>query len=60
MNIMSKFQVPISYCLGIVKKGHVRGNSIDNRRSISIAWGIQGHKGGVRGQDAVPVVQGGF
>ena len=27
----------------------MRDNSIDNRQSISIAWGRQGHKGSVRG-----------
>ena len=46
---MSKFQVPSSYVFGMVKKWHVRGNSNDIRQSIPIAWGRQGHKGGVRG-----------
>ena len=50
VNIMSKFQVPSSKGLGMVKKGYVRGNSIDCKQSISIPWGRQGHKGGVQGQ----------
>ena len=31
------------------EKGHVRGNSIDNRQYFSIFFGTQGHKGGERG-----------
>ena len=37
------------YILGMVKKLHVRGTSIDNRQSSSIAWGKTGHKSVVRG-----------
>ena len=40
VNTMSTFQVPSSYGLGMVKKWHERGNSIDNRESFSIAWGL--------------------
>ena len=46
--------------LGIVKKWHVRGNSIDNIQSISLVLGRQAHKGGVRCQEKDMVVKGGF
>ena len=44
--IFSKFQVPSSYGLGMVEKGHVRGNRIDHRHNFSLAWGNTWHKGG--------------
>ena len=46
VDILSTFQVPGSFGLGMVEKWHVRGNSIGNRQSFSIALGTQGHKGG--------------
>ena len=42
VNMMLKFQVPSFYGLGMVKKIHVRGNSIENRQFFSIAWGKTG------------------
>ena len=36
------------------------GNSIDSKQSISIAWGRQGHKGGVRGPRSSSGVLGWF
>ena len=40
--IKSKFQVPSTYSFIMVEKWHVRGNSIDNRQYLSIAWGKTG------------------
>ena len=38
----------------------MRGKSIDNRHYFYIAWGRQGHKGGVRGPKVVYVVSKGI
>ena len=43
--IFSIFQVPSSYCFGMVEKWHVRGISIGNRQYFSIAFGKTWQKG---------------
>ena len=43
--------------LGMVEKDHVRSNSIDNKQYLSLPWGRQWHKSGVRDPNRV---SGGF
>ena len=42
VNILSTFQIPSSYGLGVVEKLHVRCNSIDNRQSFFCSLGDTG------------------
>ena len=48
--ILSKFQVPSSYGIGMVEKWHMRGNSIDDRQYFSIDREKTWHTGGERVQ----------